>query len=197
MLAAALPDDVTVVGREASGLRAKLRQSTAAAHRRLDAGFSAFDLTSLQGYRRFLEASAAALLPLETALDEGGIDALFPDWPQRSRRAAIISDLDRLDTTARPLCRVAPLERDGLLGVMYVLEGSRLGAKFLLRTIAERGDARIKAATDYLRHGADKPLWQDFVHRLEGEPVTAADEAAIIRGARGAFAMFAEAAARA
>jgi len=194
MLVDALPNDSTCVERAADGLREKLRQATTAAHRSLDAEFSDFDLTSLRGYRRFLEASAAALLPLESALEQAGVAHVFPDWPERSRSRAIKADLDRLDGVARPLCGAGPLNRNSVLGVMYVLEGSRLGAKFLLRSIA--GNPLLERATRYLGHGAGKPLWRNFLLRLESEPVASDDEAEITRGAHHAFAMFAEAAAR-
>jgi heme oxygenase len=176
-------------------LRDKLKQSTAAAHLRLDATFSDFDLTGVSGYRRFLEASAAALLPLEAALEAAGVDAILPDWPERVRSAAIIADLKRLGGLARPLCAVEPLTRNTVFGVTYVLEGSRLGARYLMRSIAEGGDPLVLAATDYLAHGAGQPLWRSFLARLESEPVTSADEAEVIRGAHHAFAMFSEAAA--
>jgi heme oxygenase (biliverdin-IX-beta and delta-forming) len=195
MLMAPLSNGVSLGEREGSGLREKLKQSTAAAHRRLDATFSGFDLTGVDGYRRFLEASAAALLPLEAALEDAGIEAIFCDWPERRRGAAVASDLACLGSAARPLCDVEPLSRNSMLGVMYVLEGSRLGAKYLLRSIADRGDPRISASTRYLNHGAGKPLWRSFLLHLESEPVTQADEAEIIRGAHHAFAMFSEAAA--
>ena len=44
--------------------------STASAHRALDEGLVHFDLTTTAHYCRFLQASAAALLPLEAALDQ-------------------------------------------------------------------------------------------------------------------------------
>jgi heme oxygenase len=176
-------------------LRDKLKQATASAHRSLDELFSSFDLTAVGGYRRFLEANAAALFPLEAALDDAGVATMFPDWPARSRRAAILADLDGLDGAVLPLGDVAPLDRNSLLGVMYVLEGSRLGAKFLLRGIADCGDTRITAATHYLSHGAGLKLWPTFLQKLEGEAIAPEDEAEIIAGAHLAFAMFAEAAA--
>src|SRR5262249_52367099 len=154
--------------------------------------FSALDLNDVGDYRRFLQASAAALMPLEAALEAGGVARIFPDWPQRSRSDAIKADLDRVDGAARPLCSAGPLDRNGVLGVMYVLEGSRLGAKFLLRGVAN--NPLIAPATFYLSHGAGKPLWQTFLLHLESEPVTPDDEAEIVRGAHLAFAMFAEAA---
>jgi len=141
MLLAAAPDDPT--GMEvttSSGLRDSLREATASAHRELDTRFAAFDITSRRGYRRFLEASAAALWPLEAALEQGGVNRIFADWPERSRRAPIAADLDRLGGSVRLLADVRPLNRNGMLGTMYVLEGSRLGAKYLLRMIAQSAD---------------------------------------------------------
>jgi heme oxygenase (biliverdin-IX-beta and delta-forming) len=178
-------------------LRDKLKQATASAHRSLDARFTGFDLTNISGYRGFLEANAAALLPLEAALEEAGVASIFPDWPERSRRTAILTDLDCVDGVVQPLGDVAPLGRNAMLGVMYVLEGSRLGAKYLLRAIDASSEPRIVLATSYLSHGAGQRLWPSFLQILEDQSVTLQDEAEIIAGAHLAFALFAEAAARA
>jgi heme oxygenase (biliverdin-IX-beta and delta-forming) len=195
MLAVASPDHPVRVGEfSAAGLREKLKHATARAHRDLDARFGAYCLTGVDGYRRFLEASAAALLPLETALERSGVIDVFPDWPQRSRAAAIADDLGRIGGIARPLPPPAPLGRNEMLGAMYVLEGSRLGARYLLRAIADCGEPTIAEATRYLGHGSGLPLWRTFLAKLESEPVTSRDEADIISGARNAFAMFARAA---
>jgi heme oxygenase (biliverdin-IX-beta and delta-forming) len=195
MLAEAPPDNAVRVGDiSSSGLREKLKAATAPAHRALDARFGAFDLTGVAGYRRFLEASAAALLPLESALERAGIADLFADWPQRARRAAIAADLDRIGGVARPLPAMAPMGRRDMLGAMYVLEGSRLGAKYLLRAVIGAGEPQIAAATSYLRHGNGLPLWRTFLETLEREPVTPDGEAEMISGAQRAFAMFARAA---
>lgn len=177
------------------GLRERLRDATAAAHRELDAQLSSFDLTVLAGYRRFLQASAGALLPLEAALVEARVADLFPDWPERTRSAAITADLGRLGSAVQSTVSVPPLTSSGMLGAMYVLEGSRLGAKFLLRELAEATDPRIAQATSYLSHGAGKRLWQSFLSRLESEE--SCDEVEAIAAARIAFAAFERAADRA
>src|SRR5262245_57771211 len=57
--------------KEAS-LRNILKEATARDHARLDGRLGAFDLHDSAGYRRFLEANAAALLPLEGALVAAG-----------------------------------------------------------------------------------------------------------------------------
>lgn len=177
------------------GLRERLRDATAAAHRELDAQLSSFDLTALAGYRRFLQASAGALLPLEAALVDAGVAGLFPDWPERTRSAAIAADLGRLGSAAQSTVAVPPLTPSGIFGAMYVLEGSRLGAKFLLRELADATDPRITQATSYLSHGAGKRLWQSFLTKLQRDE--SCDEAEAIAAARIAFAAFEQAADRA
>ena len=195
MLAVTPPDNaIGVRAISPSGLRERLRAATADAHQALDARFGAFDLTSIAGYCRFLEASAAALLPLETALERSGVARLFSDWPQRSRRTTLLADLDCIGGVANPLPSPAAMSRHEMLGAMYVLEGSRLGAKYLLRAVAGCSQPQIEAATRYLRHGSGLPLWQLFLERLEREPVTPDGEAGTIEGARRAFAMFTKAA---
>jgi heme oxygenase (biliverdin-IX-beta and delta-forming) len=180
----------------AVGLRDRLRSATAAAHARLDAQLGAHSLQDLAGYRRFLEANAAALLPLENALVAAGVAQIFPDWELRSRRRAILDDLVRVDGKARPLPAPAPLDLGGMLGTMYVLEGSRLGAKVLLRAIAQSADPVVTNATAYLRHGAGRQLWPSFLAVLEHHAATLPGEASAVDGALTAFDWFADAAAR-
>ncbi|GMO36908.1 biliverdin-producing heme oxygenase [Bradyrhizobium sp. TM233] len=192
---AGVSDVSTQVNPGFPGLRERLRDATAAAHRELDAQLSSFDLTVLAGYRRFLQASAGALLPLEAALVAAGVARIFPDWPERSRSAAIAADLGRLGSAARSTVSVPPLTPSGMLGTMYVLEGSRLGARFLLKEVAEAADLRMTEATSYLGHGAGKRLWQSFLSKLQGGE--ACDEVEAIAAARVAFAAFGRAAERA
>lgn len=192
---AGVSDVSTQVNRSLPGLRDRLRDATATAHRELDAQLSSFDLSVVAGYRRFLRASAGALLPLEAALETAGVARMFPDWPERSRSAAIAADLGRLGSAAQPPVLVPPLTSGGLLGTMYVLEGSRLGAKFLLKEVADAADPRIREATLYLSHGAGKRLWQSFLPKLHSEEVSDEDE--LIEAARAAFAAFEQAADRA
>ncbi|WP_441239215.1 biliverdin-producing heme oxygenase [Bradyrhizobium sp. 930_D9_N1_4] len=195
MLAGVSDVSTQVVGGSFPGLRERLRDATAHAHRDLDAQLSSFDLTVFSGYRRFLQASAGALLPLEAALVEAGVVRMFPDWLKRSRSAAIAADLERLGSDTQYTVSVSPLTHSGVLGAMYVLEGSRLGAKFLMKTVADAADPRIGEATAYLSHGAGQRLWQSFLSKLQNEEACDEDEA--IEAARAAFAAFEQAADRA
>ena len=74
---------------------------------------------------------------------------MFPDWPLRSRRRAIADDLARLGGVALPLIEVTALDQGAVLGTMYVLEGSRLGARFLLKTVLASPDPVVAGATNY------------------------------------------------
>lgn len=176
----------------AGTLRSALRAATAETHQALDATFGAFELQSRSGYLRFLEASAAALLPLEAALSEAGIAAIIPDWEQRLRATAIAADLAALGGTVRPLPMRPGFTAAGMLGAAYVLEGSRLGARVLLKQIAASPDPTVAAATAYLGHGAGLPLWPRFLTILDNAAQDPRETGEAIDAARQAFALFAD-----
>jgi heme oxygenase len=178
----------------APSLRNFLRDATAADHARLDAQLGSFDLHELAGYRRFLEANAAALLPLEGALAAGGVRQILPGWERHARSRAILSDLAALGGTPRPLDPPVLNGSAALLGTLYVLEGSRLGAAYLLRHVRRAGDPRIPWATAYLAHGEGGRLWQAYLTVLEGHSNSGLDSRDLIESARRAFALFSAAA---
>jgi heme oxygenase len=177
-------------------LRHRLRDATAEAHQRVDSGFGALNLQRRADYRRFLEASASALLPLERALVDAGVARIFPDWPERSRCDAILADLADLGGTPDPLPSPAPLDFAGVLGTMYVLEGSRLGASFLIKSVSRSPDPAVAEATAYLGHGEGRRLWPTFLAQLEVHATSLRDEAGALDAARQAFDWFERAAAR-
>ena len=177
-------------------LRTILKAATAAQHARLDTQLAGFDLHDLNGYRRFLEANATALLPLEVALVAAGVHDILPDWDRRARTDAILIDLAAVDGAARPLDPPVLANRAAALGTLYVLEGSRLGAAYLVKHVRRASDPRIVGATAYLAHGAGEHLWQTFLTVLESHANEVAYDGEIVRGARRTFEHFAAAAAR-
>jgi heme oxygenase len=180
----------------AQPLRDELRAATAELHSEIDKCFQGYDLTDFVGYRTFLEASAEALIPVELALERAGVERAFPDWPVLSRRAAILADLHRLDGACEPLPEMEIRDFGALLGAMYVLEGSRLGARALLRIVSGSPDARVTQATAYLAHGERQPLWQKFVHALHRHAESLSDTHSAVASARQVFALFGQAARR-
>jgi heme oxygenase len=176
-------------------LRDTIREATRRSHARLDAALGSVDLLRPDDYARFLRGQAEALLPLETALERHGIHGILPDWEYRRRTPAIEHDLSALDIDVDPL-PVPDLFSRGrdcaadLLGIAYVLEGSRMGARIILSRVAETPDAAIIGATAFLRHGFGKRLWPTFLATLENDPQARAQPARVIAAAQMAFGMF-------
>lgn len=177
-------------------LRSLLKAATAADHAKLDAMLGVFDLSTLDGYRRFLEINAAALLPLEEALVTAGVRKLLPDWDRRTRSRAILADLTAVGGSAQPLDPPPITDHAAMLGTLYVLEGSRLGAAYLLKRIGHGADARFRAARTFLGHGTGQHLWSSFLALLESHVTEIADDEDVVMAAGRAFALFTKAAAR-
>jgi heme oxygenase len=174
-------------------LRACLREACAESHRRLDERLGSLDMRRTHDYRTFLETSATALLPLESALVAAHVERLFPDWERRSRSRAILADIARLGGIVRPSPPPDELDFGGVLGTMYVLEGSRLGARMLLRQVAQSRHPEVLEARAYLGHGAGSNLWQSFLTALEFHGARLSDDRGVVRAALRAFDRFAAA----
>jgi heme oxygenase len=140
--------------------------------------------------------SAAAIWPLEQALVEANVHQILPDWDERSRAAVLLEDLADLGI-ALPIVR--PLSVGGeayQYGVIYVLEGSRLGARVLTQWLLTSSDLSAGRAFRYLRHGEGRPLWRRFLERLESSEAVRHSPADAIAGAHAAFEWFGAKAAR-
>ncbi|MDR3469130.1 MAG: biliverdin-producing heme oxygenase [Xanthobacteraceae bacterium] len=178
-----------------SSLRDIIQDATARSHARFDAAITRADLRRADDYASFLRSQAEALFPLETALERHGVGDLLPNWEQRRRTPALEHDLAALDTGVDPL-PVPELKRGGdhpipeMLGVVYVLEGTRISARVILARIADEPDARIIAATAYLRHGFGRRFWPSFLATLESNPAARAHPARVIAGAQLGFGLF-------
>ncbi|RYE02236.1 MAG: heme oxygenase [Sphingomonadales bacterium] len=169
-------------------VRAALRSATGQDHERVDAAFSRYDLSSREGYRRFLLHQAAAHLPVERALDRAAGSAI-EDWATRRRADAIRADLADLGCS-----HIAEIPFDGfatqarMLGGAYVLEGSRLGGQILRKQISDGLPTRFLAQGSSL-------AWRALLTVLETKLTSPEEIAEAVKGARAVFACF-EAAAR-
>ena len=171
-------------------LRDRLRAATADSHAALDAAVSGWRLQTAAGYGAFLSASAAALSPLEHALERAGVTDWLPDWPARARRTALARDLAVLGLSA-PISEPAEVASPAFgAGVLYVLEGSRLGARFLARQV-RAADAGLPLA--YLTHGASQDLWRSVLTWLDALPRVGFRTDAAEAGARYGFQCFSDA----
>lgn len=174
----------------ARSARGYLRAATNDLHARLDARLAPLVTQGDAGYREFLLRSAMALLPLEQALNEADVSNLLADWPQRSRSSALRMDLAAL-SLREPLGAAAPEVRGEAFqfGMLYVLEGSRLGARLLLAEVEALSRAS-QAATRYLSHGQGLSLWPSFLQRLEASQQVWREPEQAAAGARAVFRQF-------
>ena len=169
-------------------VRSSLRAATAEDHQRVDRAFSRFDWTRREGYARFLQAQAAALLPLERALDAGAGPSLGIGWAARRRGSALLADLDALGAAAPLGEALAPIARPAAaLGTIYVLEGSRLGGSLIKRSVPTDFPAAFLAP-------GPEGGWRALCAVLEARLAEDAALAEAIEAAREAFARFEQAA---
>ena len=131
----------------------------------------------------------------EATLAASDAQSLMPDWPDRVRTPALAEDLAAVGgrglvtpSTAKPIAPAAAF------GMMYVLEGSRLGGAVLARRVQRNSDPRCRDATRYLRHGAGLSLWPSFIATLENADCVRDDIGGAIASALHTFELFAKAA---
>ncbi len=170
--------------------RARLRDATQRAHEEAEAAFACLDLTQRGDYRAFLEHQAAVILPLERELGAVGAEALVPDWARRKRSTALIDDLHDLDGTYRPAQPPAILNPAAAWGMLYVLEGSRLGGRVLSSIVSRSDDPRVRNATRFLRHGEGEQFWPSFVAALNAAVRAETEITAAVDGAIMTFTLF-------
>ena len=164
--------------------RAILRAATTSHHQRVDDTFSAYALSDPASYRSFLRAQARAHLPIEHALDAGGIVSIVPDWAARRRNAGLHLDLAELGLEVPlPVGTLALRGDAALLGALYVLEGSRLGGTLLRRSVAPGLPTRFLAKVD-------PAAWHALLLLLDTELNTDERLGAAIEAAREVFDLF-------
>ena len=147
-----------------AGMRARLRSETAGAHARLDRRFDGmFAAATPDIYHRFVRMNHACHDALETLLahEAGGRQGqpAAPGAPV-SLLSKLRADMDAmglepigLDSRFLPQGGTAEA-----VGVLYVLEGSRLGARFLNRAFRDGGmSERWSGATTFYLDAAARP----------------------------------------
>jgi heme oxygenase len=113
------------------GAVAMLRAATAGAHDRVDAGFGGYDLAAAAGYRGFLLAHARALPAAERRM------AMLPFAATLAPRMPLLMrDLAALGVPAPPAMSLeSDADEASAWGLLYVVEGSRLGGAVLARGV--------------------------------------------------------------
>lgn len=138
-----------------------LRAETAGLHGRLDSIMSRADLGTREGYGHFLMMHARLLPALESWLARQDMFRTLPLHEERARFPALKSDLQDMGLNAPNEEALPYLDYDlSVVGVCYVLEGSRLGAAHIRAQQDKAGGPLLPQS--FLRHGEGRGLWKSF-----------------------------------
>jgi len=172
----------------------RLNQITNEPHTRLDALVKAHAPFETQAnFARFVVAQYLFQSELVGPYNDAELIAIVPDLAARCRAEAAKADLADLETgVPAPVAGAVknPTKAEAL-GWLFVSEGSKLGAAFLIKRAAGLGLSETFGA----RHlgepaGGRAEGWKSFVKTLDGLELTEQEEAELDRGAIAAFNRF-------
>jgi heme oxygenase len=150
-------------------------------------------------YRKLLEAFYGLYCPLEAELKrvQPGLREWLPDIEGRMRTEALRLDLRVLGNTVPgelPAAAVPPLDSAAQqIGCLYVLEGSRLGGKFIAQAVADSlGYTAGNGGAFFSGYGSETgKWWARFRASVESHASShPEDQAGIIQAANGTFELF-------
>ena len=176
-----------------NSMRAMLRDHSRSAHRHLDSMLEG-GIRSEGAYHAYLMGMERLLRACDAGLASVALSPPWAGWRQglAERLRALAADLASLRVP--PSGATRPLEIDGAgeaIGVLYVLEGSALGARRLAMDAAELGFDGANGAAFLDHHARDGRNWPRFVEQLDSLPVALAPD--LRAGALAAFALAVEA----
>ncbi len=184
---------------QATALRPTLRsqrvnQITNEPHAKLDALVKAHAPFDTQAsFARFVVAQYLFQAELVSLYNDAALTAIIPDLPARCRAEAAKADLADLDTDVPapvPGALDNPTQAQAL-GWLFVSEGSKLGAAFLIKRAVGLGLSETFGA----RHlgepaGGRAEGWKTFVRTLDALELSEQEEAELDKGALEAFNRF-------
>ncbi|NHN88559.1 biliverdin-producing heme oxygenase [Acetobacter conturbans] len=147
--------------------REHLRSATRSRHAALDQLIG--PITTEQAYHRYLCGIAAFRISVEPRLSD---IVVWPDilgtWRPTRLAEYLHTDLDVLGLAIdSPLSRLDVSNTSSLLGILYVLEGSVLGARFLVRQVAAAGVEEHSGARHLSLQASSVDNWKHFLTCLE------------------------------
>ena len=172
----------------------RLNQITNEPHQKLDALVKAhkpFD--DVASFARFVVAQYLFQSELKALYTDPALKEIVPDLPERCRAEQAKADLADLNTEVpAPVAGAvnAPSKAEAL-GWIFVSEGSKLGAAFLIKRAVGLGLSDTFGA----RHlgepaGGRAEGWKSFIRTLDGLELTAEEEADLDKGAVAAVERF-------
>jgi heme oxygenase len=164
--------------------RSGLKQATSEAHQALDEMIGGF-VTS-EDYARYLEGMARFRLPVEAWLATQTLPDGFDDWQPGLYAEELIADLGVFELDPpEDAPAFEPPPGDGLIGLLYVLEGSALGARLLAKRAEAIGFTETNGARHLFAQARNFSNWRAFSGRMEN--VCGYDERAAAAWADTAF----------
>ncbi len=144
-------------------------------HEEVDRRCAIFELSAESGADALTRFLAIGVHAVENGLNEANAAEVLPEYPARRRAHLMPAPADR---------HTVPFASDAeIWGALYVLEGSRLGGRWLAKQ------------SSYLRQNPffakDEPVfWPVFLSRLDAAAERGVDAAGIRAGAEAAFGAF-------
>ncbi len=153
--------------------RFALKRATNEAHERVegvvrDAGM----FETREGFRRYLAAIYEMRVRYERLLDLNQAERVWTDYPTRKIAGLIaedIEDLGGIPMSSEPADKKT-YSAGELLGMLYVLEGSSLGARVLVKSVADMGLSASFGARHLFRQAEDRGAWRSFLDALSASP---------------------------
>ncbi|MCZ7893793.1 biliverdin-producing heme oxygenase [Agrobacterium salinitolerans] len=172
----------------------RLKAATRGAHGDLDSFIMASKpFESRENFGKFVETQYLFHRDLDVFFANATLDGLLPDLKGRRRLSMIEQDLSDLglaipETAAPRFSAETPFDLPEAMGWLYVVEGSNLGAAFLLKDAAKLGLGEEFGA----RHLAGAPEgrglhWRTFTAALDEISLTVEEEERVVAGAESAF----------
>ena len=160
--------DNPVVAVKVGNRRRMLRLATAAAHHALEAKIGR--VRDLQAYHRYLVGMEAFRRDEERGL--GHFCAVqWPHWRPTLLTAHLVEDLRDLGLARRPCKHISNGENtiENVIGILYALEGSSLGARILANDAKNIGLHSDYGARHLYYQTASSSSWKGYLYILEYE----------------------------
>lgn len=157
----------------ADSLRHILRAGTSALHHQLDSAVGEFD--SRASYADYVQKTHRFRAAIEAGLGSNREVEWNVD-PVADLAANDLGDLG-VPVLADAQFSMSNLTQASRLGALYVLEGSSLGARLLLRRAEALGLSADFGARHLARQASDHQRWRSFLGELESVPAELQDHA--------------------
>ena len=150
-------------------------------------------------YLHLLQLWKQFICPLETQLLQiEGIKSLFPDMELRLKGPLILKDLEGLEYCAHSIQEFKNLpscqNMAEALSILYVLEGSTLGAQFIIKQLQKHDFINANNTTFYKGYGLQTgKMWKSFKQTIDSWGETSKiDQAAVVSSALLCFNLLAQ-----